>query len=120
MLEGVVQALAQLNLLVPKGDPKHIFIVSIDGTPETLKKVRAGTTDAVVEHNSALHADIMTKVLITKLILGEEVPKNVELPIAVISQENVDNPQNWGNLPSGQFDEWPVFKTDIFPTPTKK
>jgi ribose transport system substrate-binding protein len=120
MLEGVVQALAQLNRLVPKGDPKHIFIVSIDGTPETLKKVRAGTTDAVIEHNSALHADIMTKVLITKLILGKDVPKKVELPIAVITQANVDNPQNWGNLPSGQFDKWPVFKTDIFPTPVKK
>lgn len=120
MLEGVVQALAQVNRLHPKGNPNHIFIVSIDGTPETLKKVRAGTIDAVVEHNSALHADIMAKILITKLILKEDVPENVELPIAVITQENVDNPQNWGNLPPGQFDKWPVFKTDIFPTPTEK
>ena len=39
-LQGVFSVLKQKGLLVPVGDPKHITIVSIDGTPLGCKAVR--------------------------------------------------------------------------------
>jgi len=44
-LQGVFSALKQRGLLVPKGDPKHIVQVSIDGTPLACQAVRDGFLD---------------------------------------------------------------------------
>jgi len=43
---GAIAALKEMNLLVPADDPKHIYIVGVDGNSETLSQIRAGTTDA--------------------------------------------------------------------------
>jgi ribose transport system substrate-binding protein len=47
-LSGTLQLLKQRGLLVPPSDPKHVFIVSNDGIPEELAKIRAGEIDATV------------------------------------------------------------------------
>ncbi len=47
-LAGTLQILKQRGLLVPGTDPKHVFIVSNDGIPEELAKIRAGEIDATV------------------------------------------------------------------------
>jgi ribose transport system substrate-binding protein len=47
-LAGTLQILKQRSLLVPAADPKHVFIVSNDGIPEELAKIRAGEIDATV------------------------------------------------------------------------
>lgn len=47
-LAGTLQILKQRSLLVPAADPKHVFIVSNDGIPEELDKIRAGEIDATV------------------------------------------------------------------------
>lgn len=46
-LLGTLQALAKYGKLYYKGDPKHVFIASIDGKPSTLQWLRYGYIDTV-------------------------------------------------------------------------
>src|SRR5262249_52139645 len=39
MIRGVVSALRQTNKLVPQGDPGHIVVVGLDGTPLALQRI---------------------------------------------------------------------------------
>lgn len=55
-LPGTLQVLKQKGLLVPTGNPKHVFIVSNDGIPEELKDIRAGLIDATVSQPADLYA----------------------------------------------------------------
>ncbi|MFG1642872.1 sugar ABC transporter substrate-binding protein [Amycolatopsis sp. NPDC049252] len=55
-LAGTLQLLKQRGLLVPAADPKHVFIVSNDGIPEELAKIRAGEMDATVSQPADLFA----------------------------------------------------------------
>jgi ribose transport system substrate-binding protein len=55
-LAGTLQVLKQRDLLVPPGDPKHVFIVSNDGIPQELKDIAAGNIDATVSQPADLYA----------------------------------------------------------------
>ncbi|WP_410644193.1 sugar ABC transporter substrate-binding protein [Amycolatopsis sp. lyj-346] len=55
-LSGTLQLLKQRGLSVPASDPKHVFIVSNDGIPEELAKIRAGEMDATVSQPADLFA----------------------------------------------------------------
>jgi ribose transport system substrate-binding protein len=55
-LSGTLQLLKQRGLLVPAADPKHVFVVSNDGIPEELQKIRAGEMDATVSQPADLFA----------------------------------------------------------------
>ncbi|WP_230985965.1 sugar ABC transporter substrate-binding protein [Microbispora oryzae] len=55
-LAGTLQLLKQRDLLVPPGDPKHVFVISNDGIPEELKDIAAGNIDATVSQPADLYA----------------------------------------------------------------
>ncbi|XVQ89766.1 sugar ABC transporter substrate-binding protein [Microbispora siamensis] len=55
-LAGTLQVLKQRDLLVPPGDPKHVFVVSNDGIPQELKDIAAGNIDATVSQPADLYA----------------------------------------------------------------
>jgi simple sugar transport system substrate-binding protein/ribose transport system substrate-binding protein len=55
-LAGTLQLLKQRNLLVPPGDPKHVFVVSNDGIPKELQDIAAGNIDATVSQPADLYA----------------------------------------------------------------
>jgi ABC-type sugar transport system substrate-binding protein len=55
-LAGTLQLLRQRGLLVPPGDPKHVFVVSNDGIPEELKNISEGNIDATVSQPADLYA----------------------------------------------------------------
>jgi ABC-type sugar transport system substrate-binding protein len=55
-LSGTLQVLKQKGLLVDPKDSKHVFIVSNDGIPEELAKIRAGEMDATVSQPADLFA----------------------------------------------------------------
>ena len=55
-LPGTLQVLKQKSLLVPAGNPKHVFIVSNDGIPQELKDIRAGLIDATVSQPADQYA----------------------------------------------------------------
>ncbi len=48
MLSGVLSVLRSADRLAKVGEPKHIFLVSIDGTAGALARVRDKTVDAVI------------------------------------------------------------------------
>jgi ribose transport system substrate-binding protein len=48
MLAGVLNVLKSANKLTKVGDAKHIFLISIDGTPLALQKIREGWLDALI------------------------------------------------------------------------
>lgn len=48
MLSGVLNVLKSANRETKVGEPKHIFLVTIDGTPNALERVRDKTVDAVI------------------------------------------------------------------------
>ena len=48
MLAGVLNVLKSAGKLKPVGEPGHIFLVSIDGTPLAMQKIRENQLDAAV------------------------------------------------------------------------
>jgi ribose transport system substrate-binding protein len=56
-LAPTLQVLEQENLLVPRDDPKHIFIVSNDGIPQELDGIAEGTIDATVSQPADAYAE---------------------------------------------------------------
>jgi simple sugar transport system substrate-binding protein/ribose transport system substrate-binding protein len=55
-LSGTLQVLKQRGLLVPPGDPKHVFVISNDGIPQELKEIAAGNIDATVSQPADQYA----------------------------------------------------------------
>ncbi|NUP01401.1 MAG: sugar ABC transporter substrate-binding protein [Nonomuraea sp.] len=55
-LAGTLQVLQQRGLLVPPGDPKHVFVISNDGIPQELKEITAGNIDATVSQPADQYA----------------------------------------------------------------
>ena len=101
-----------MDRLVPAGEPGHIAVFGVDATPIELDYVRDGYLDAVTEHHAGLVAELAVKVMLTKVILGEDIPKEVTFLPKLITIENVDDPANFGNLPRENWDEWPVMDPD--------
>jgi len=55
-LAGTLQILKQRGLQVPPTDPKHIFVVSNDGTPDELTNIQQGLIDATVNQPADQYA----------------------------------------------------------------
>ncbi len=55
-LAPTLQVLKSKGLLVPTGDPKHIFAVSNDGIPQEFESIRKGEIDATVSQPADLYA----------------------------------------------------------------
>jgi ribose transport system substrate-binding protein len=96
MLRGATGALQQLGKLQPAGTPGHVAMVGLDGTPEALGNIRTGIQDATVLQP----ADQIGKAAADSIVNfcdGKEVEKSVVVPPELITKENVDDPQLWGN-----------------------
>jgi ABC-type sugar transport system substrate-binding protein len=113
----VPQALEQLGMLIPRGEEGHIFMASIDGTPNCLENIRAGWQD---QCSSQPNPDfgILTNYVEMELN-GETIevgevtqegaawsPATIEetdtglmlnLATTNVTPDNVDDPTLWGN-----------------------
>jgi ABC-type sugar transport system substrate-binding protein len=81
MAQGASQAGREMN--------KPIFTIGIDGNPDTLKDIKEG----VVTASCAVYADEMGRIAIHTIqqcLDGKPVQPNVETPIKMIDQSNVD------------------------------
>ncbi|MBE1587359.1 sugar ABC transporter substrate-binding protein [Nonomuraea angiospora] len=111
-LAPTLQVLKQKSLLVPPGDPKHVFVVSNDGIPEELEAIRKGDIDATVSQPADLYAKYA--VFYAKAALeGQtfkpgptdhdstiiQLPNGMEdqLPAPLVTKDNVDDKSLWGN-----------------------
>lgn len=118
MMQGILEGLRVKNKLVPAGEEGHIVLCSIDGDPTGLAGIRDGYIDAIAEHNPVLHAAIAVNVILAELY-GQEYEKDYTLPVTLITAENVESMDRWANLPSGEFDSWPVMNQVVFPIPSR-
>jgi ribose transport system substrate-binding protein len=113
MLPGVVTVLERLDRLHPAGHPDHVVMATIDGSPFSHEQVRAGIVDAVIAQPLPGYAEAAVRYL--RAVLDgqtfepgpaedgnriEEMGENlsVVLPTTVVTSENVDDPDLWGNL----------------------
>lgn len=96
MIRGVLAALRQTGRFVAPDEPGHIYIVGIDGTPLALDRIRSGEQDATVNQDPFLMGRLAVESAVAALN-GEEVEPQQLLPPTLVTQENVDDPELWGN-----------------------
>jgi ribose transport system substrate-binding protein len=96
MIRGVVGALTQIHRTAPVGAPGHIPIVGIDGTKLALERIRNGTQDATVFSDAAtMGNDIVNN--IAAYYEKTSYPKNVVVPVSIITKDKAADPNLWGN-----------------------
>jgi len=105
----------------PVGDPKHLFVVAIDGTADALNNIRQGKIDSTSSQPlydfGFVMADYIKMVLDAKPIaLGKVEKANTSwspaevrqgqygleclLPTTLVTKANVEDPTLWGNVMS--------------------
>ncbi|WP_405362797.1 sugar ABC transporter substrate-binding protein [Kitasatospora sp. NBC_00085] len=115
-LQPTLALLQQKGLLKPAGQPGHIAIVSNDGIPAELNAIRKGDIDATVSQPADLYAKYA---LYYAKAAAEgktfqpgptdhrstiiQLPNGMEdqLPSALVTKENVDDPSLWANHATG-------------------
>ena len=96
MIRGVVSALRQANKLVPVGDPAHIIVVGLDGTPLALQRIREATQDATVEQSPIAMGTFFDQIV--NYFDGKPLEKSFLTKPTLITKANVDDPAHWGNF----------------------
>ena len=107
-MEGVFRGLEQMNRLIPRGQPGHVAVFGVDGTPSELEAMHNGFLDGVTEHHGGLVAELAVKLLLANVILGEDTPHDVTFLPKKVTPDNMNDPANFGNLPRYDWDDWPL------------
>jgi ribose transport system substrate-binding protein len=111
-LSATVNVLKQARKDARVGEPGHIYMVSIDATPQGLQMVRDGILDAEISQPLDLYAKYGLEYL-TKAKRGEQIalgktdhgteirdfngnPMDL-LPAVLVTRDNVDDQALWGN-----------------------
>lgn len=112
MLAGVLNVLKGAGKLTKVGAPHHIFLVTIDGTPEALEKIREGYVDTVISQPVDLYvkyglyyleAAMKGKTFQTGPTDHDSVITTFDgspmdlLPAHIVTAANVNDPTLWGN-----------------------
>jgi ribose transport system substrate-binding protein len=112
MLSGVLNVLKRAGKAAKVGEPGHVTLVSIDGTPAALEKIRSNELDAAVSQPLDLYAKYGVEYL-RQAVAGrtfKEGPTDHDsrivefegnlmdlLPAPLVTKDNVDDPNLWGN-----------------------
>lgn len=112
MLAGVLNVLKGSDKLTKVGAPHHIFLVTIDGTPEALEKVRDGYVDTVISQPVDLYVKYglyyIEAAMIGKTFQAGPTNHNSMitefqgspmdlLPAHIVTAANASDPSLWGN-----------------------
>ena len=112
MLAGVLNVLKSAGKLTKVGEPNHIFLATVDGTPYALEQIRADLLDVAVAQPLDLYAKYgayyAKAALEGKTFQAGPTDHNSEivpagenlmdyLPATVVTKQNVDEPSLWGN-----------------------
>jgi ribose transport system substrate-binding protein len=98
MVRGVVSALRQIGKLVPPGEPGHVFIVGLDGTPLALDRIRSGEQDATVAQDPYAMGGGGILEMVIAHFEGRDYEATLQTKPYLIDKTNVDDARNWGNL----------------------
>jgi ABC-type sugar transport system substrate-binding protein len=112
MLAGVLNVLKSAGRLKNVGEPGHIFLVSIDGTPLAMQKIREGQLDAAISQPLNLYVKWGLYYL-QNAVAGRtfgpgptDHDSRIEifngnpmdmLPAPIVTKANVDDPSIWAN-----------------------
>ncbi len=96
MIRGVLAGLRQVDKAAKVGEDGHIVIVGIDGTPLALQRIRDGEQDATVNQDPFEMGALAVRSAVAALN-GESVEPQQLLPATLVTRENVDDPNLWGN-----------------------
>lgn len=117
---GIITTLRAKNLALPKDDPKHIILTSIDGEPQSLGWINEGILDAEVSQDPVAYGEICVEMLSKYTAEGKDVPigdyenkdyywekapvtktangPSCVIPPYYIDESNVSDPRQWGNV----------------------
>jgi len=118
---GLYEALNRTGNLHKVGEEGHVILVSIDGEPIAIERIKEGYYDASINQDAVAYAEIAMEMLHTYLLRGLEVPvgttytndryiwetseivesKNgpmLVVPTTLIDTSNCDDPRLWGNI----------------------
>lgn len=96
MVRGIVSGLKQTGHTAKAGEPGHIPVVGVDGTPLALQRIRSGTQDATVNQDPYVMGALALKTL-DRIFNDQKVPSEQLTPPSMITKDNVDDPKLWGN-----------------------
>ena len=114
MLPPVLSVMHQIGRNEKVGERNRIFLITIDGSPYELQRIRSGELDAAVSQPLDMYARLGVEYL-QRTVKGDSFAPgptnhgsvivknqagNLEdlLPAPVVTRKNVDNPTLWGNL----------------------
>lgn len=112
MLAGVLNVLKSAGKLTKVGEPNHIFLASVDGTPYAMEQIREGYLDVAVAQPLDLYAKYgafyAKAALEGKTFQAGPTDHNSEivpvgdnlmdyLPATIVTKENASDPTLWGN-----------------------
>lgn len=116
-LAPVLAALERAGRTATVGEPGHVVVVGIDGTPQTLQAIRDGAVDATVSQPIGEYASLGVEYADMALAgdtpalgptdHGSEIVEDGQngltdfLEAPLVTQENVDDESLWGNTVSG-------------------
>ena len=117
---GIITTLRARNLALPKADPKHVILTSIDGEPQSLGWIDEGILDAEVSQDPVAYGEICVEMLSKYTAKGKPVPigdyenkdyfwekapvtktengPSCVIPPYYIDETNVKDPRQWGNV----------------------
>ena len=98
MIRGIVSALRQIGKLVPPGEPGHVVVIGLDGTPLALDRIREGTQDATVAQDPYAMGGGGILEQVIAYCEGRDYNKPAQTKPYMIAKENVDDKRNWGNF----------------------
>ena len=96
MVRGIVSGQTQVGRGAVVGQPGHIPLVGIDGTPLALQRIRDGSQDATMDQDPYTMGALALRTLV-EILDGKQVPKQQLTEPTLITRANVDNPNLWGN-----------------------
>jgi ribose transport system substrate-binding protein len=97
MIRGILSGLVQINRAAAVGEAGHVPVVGVDGTPLALERIRNGEQDASINQDPFVMGALALSTLV-RIIAGESVPKMQVTEPTLITIENVDDPELWGNV----------------------
>jgi ribose transport system substrate-binding protein len=90
---GAIRAIRQANRFAPIGDPKHIIIISIDGTEQGLSAIRKGQMDGTLSQNPLTMAK-QSVAYVEEYLTGDKskIPAHQFWPHMLLTKANIDSP----------------------------
>lgn len=86
---GAMQAISQANRFVPQDNPKHIYVIGLDGNPDGIQSIRDGKLDATISQNPITMANKTMQMIYDYIKNGTKPEATTESPQMLITKDNI-------------------------------